>query len=143
MKKTLIVTYLLLISAVCFCQQVISDNALSTQRHRRSTSRAPLVYAPGAESVQSASGDMTYAPSFHVNPLPSVSNKSGQMASEIYAPFQEDVSSMSRRREGGWGLPDPGERDPLSPVGSEWIMLLFAAASLAASYRKHKGTSKN
>ncbi len=70
--------------------------------------------------------------------MPSVSSKSGEMASEIYTPFTENVrSAVSRRRvdnddDDDDELPgvtpgDPGTQSNQFPLGDGWIMLLLAA----------------
>ena len=137
MKKTLLTTCLLLLSLMASSQQVISDKSLSSQRWRSTSNHSSLIYTPGAQQVQSASEGMSYSSNPQAYSLPSVSPKSGQMASEIYAPFSSNVNSVSRRREVMWGIDDPGPRDTESPVGDAWVMLLFAAImALCISKRK-------
>ena len=146
MRKTLLINCLLLLSVVLFGQQVISNNALSSQRQRHSGVCSPLIYAPGALSMQSPVGVTPSYSSSDYSALPSVSPKSGRMASEIYTPFAGSVGSsgtVTRRNAGNWGLDDPGERDNLSPIGDGWVMLLFATLMMVVIIIRRKRTIIN
>ena len=129
----------MLLSVVLFGQQVISNNALSSQRQRHSGVCSTLIYTPGALSVQSPVAAAPSYSSSNYSALPSVSPKSGRMASVIYTPFAGSVGSsgtVTRRNAGNWGLDDPGERDNMSPLGDGWVMLLFAALMMVVIRRK-------
>lgn len=66
---------------------------------------------------------------------------SGRLAPEIYEPFSADMPEMestgtTRRRAWGDNIGDPGNKDNVSPVGSETILLLLASVWLIIKMRK-------
>ena|GEM_PF-2015838 len=147
MRKTLLINCLLLLSVVLFGQQVISNNALSSQRQRHSGVCSPLIYAPGAQSVQSPVGVTPSYSSSDYSALPSVSPKSGRMASEIYTPFAGSVNQgvMKRRADSdddddddlpGVTPGDPGTQSQNFPLGDGWVMLLFSTLMMVVIRRK-------
>lgn len=148
MRKTLLINCLLLLSVVLFGQQVISNNALSSQRQRHSGVCSSLIYAPGALSVQSPVGAPSYSSSDY-SALPSVSPKSGRMASEIYTPFAGSVNQgvMKRRADSdndddddlpGVTPGDPGDQSKNFPIGDGWVMLLFATLMMVVIIRRKR-----
>ena len=133
MKKTPLILCLLLLPLSMFGQQVISEQSLSSQRWRHSSVRSAPLYSIGSQTVNPEWGGVK-----SVSYMPSVSSKSGEMASEIYTPFTENVrSTVSRRRvdnddDDDDELPgvtpgDPGTQSNQFPIGDGWIMLLLAA----------------
>ena len=77
--------------------------------------------------------------------------------STIYDPFSEEAPSSSSNngpskigsRQNAWGgggmgdnpNDDPGHRDPGSPIGEAWVMLLFAAAAAIVIALRKKQTA--
>ena len=76
----------------------------------------------------------------------------------VYEPFSDtppseaggNCSQISGRKNawGGGGMgdnenDDPGHRDPNSPVGEPWVLLLFAAAAAVVVYRKRIVSQNN
>ena len=77
----------------------------------------------------------------------------------VYEPFNDtppsesatDGPSKISSRQNSWGGSgmgdqtgdDAGHRDPNSPIGEAWVMLLFAAAAAVITYRKRISAQKN
>ena len=81
--------------------------------------------------------------------------------STIYEPFSAGITSTGdnqsnsvskiNNRQNSWGGggmgdeedDDAGHRDPNTPVGESWIMLLFAAVAAVVEYRKRIVSQNN
>lgn len=160
MKFKLFILLFLCVHVCTFSQSYISNDALLSNKRYNSASKYSF-YSPTTQPTLLSTQTLSGSPATHsfgagVAPI---SKRSSQMSSYIYSPFtNETPSARGPRKANGldndddddWGGNGEGtggnagdpEKNPFSPIGSSWCLLLFALTLIVVrTFSKNKAAA--